>query len=344
MQSDVKKANLEIIAEKCGVSRMTVSRVLRNSPNVSKGTRRTVLRAAESLGFMPSGSISQSSMEYAKHYSVLFQEEYSLKDTYFSDIILSIQSKLFDHKFGCSLGVISNEYPDFIKLNNILRSQEISGVFVVGEIRQDYAEALQTNFGNVVFIDNPGEPGMDRPYSTICTDNVYGGRLALRHLLNLSRRRILLVAGRKGHYFTNDMVSAYKITLDEYGIDFDPALIVNADFHAAGGYESAAKALASGLEFDAVFSNDEMACGAMRAIQQAGRKIPQDVAVVGFDGLPMGEMAIPPLTTITVNRAEMGRLAVQKILDMEGGSFTQEPEKTCLFPKLLARESCGYKA
>lgn len=342
MPSDVKKANLETIAEKCGVSRMTVSRVLRNSPSVSRETRRAVLKAAESFGFIPSGSAPQSLTESTKHYCVLFQEEYSLKDAYFSDIILSIQSALFEHKYGCSFGVISGEYHDFVKLANILRAQETSGVFVVGEIRSDYAESLQSGFENVVFIDNPGEPGADRPHTTICTDNIYGGRLAIRHLLDLGRRRILLVAGRKGHYFTNDMLSAYRITLDEYGVDFDPELVVNADFHASGGYEAARHAISSGLEFDAVFSNDEMACGAMRAIRQAGRRVPQDVSVVGFDGLPMGEICMPSLTTVVVDRAGMGRLAVKRLLDMEE-SLAKNPEKLCLFPELLVRESSGYK-
>jgi LacI family transcriptional regulator len=160
----------------------------------------------------------------------------------------------------------------------------------------------------------------------------------------MGRRRVLLIAGRRGHYFTNDMVSAYRITLDECGVDFDPALVVNADFHADGGYEAARQALFSGLEFDAVFSNDEMACGAMRAIQQAGRRIPLDVAVVGFDGLPIGAMSMPSLTTVVVDRAGMGRLAVKRLLDMEESSMMENPEKVCLFPGLLIRESCGFKA
>jgi len=339
-----RKPTLTLIARKCGVSKMTVSRVLRNEPNVSGATRELVMRVAEKVGFQPSGCYHVNHNPSTQHYYVLFQREYSAKDAFFRGIIFSIQAALFERGWGCSFGVVKNDYAEFLKLNRILRSQDVSGILVVGEIPTSYANVLQTNFLNLVFIDYPGDPGIEQPYNAVCTDNVYGGHLAMNHLLKLGRKRVLLIGGRKGHYFSNDLLRAYEETLREHSLGIDPRLITDADFHVTGGYEAAKRAREDGVTFDAIFSNDEMACGAIKALKQAGIKVPTDVSVVGFDGLPIGEVVSPALTTIVVDREKMGRLAVKRLLALEQEMGTEERyEKVGLFPKLLIRESCGAR-
>jgi DNA-binding LacI/PurR family transcriptional regulator len=107
-------------------------------------------------------------------------------------------------------------------------------------------------------------------------------------------------------------------------------------------WEAATRAREDGVTFDAIVSNDEMACGAIKALKQARIKVPTDVSVVGFDGLPIGEVVSPALTTIVVDREKMGRLAVKRLLALEQEMGTEERfEKVGLFPKLLIRESCG---
>lgn len=344
MVTAAKKANLTMIAEKCGVSKMTVTRVFRNDPHVSAKTRQFVLRVAEEVDFMPVGCYGPRSAQKVKHYGILFQKEYSINDAYFSDIILSIQQELFKHGLGCSFGIIENKYADFIKLNNILQSKDISGVFVVGEVPADYANTLQTNFRNLVIMDYPGHPGISQPYNAIYPDNVFGGHLAMRHLFKLGRQRILLLVGRQGHYFTNDLLRAYQEALEEHEIEMDPRLIVYADFHVKGGYGAVKRVMNMCVEFDAVFSNDEMAYGAMTALKESGLKVPLEVSVIGFDGLPIGELARPELTTIKVDRKKMGRMAVNRLLAMENEKGAEKRfEKISFFPELIVRDSCGGK-
>lgn len=342
----LEKNSMAAIARTCGVSKMTVSRVLRNDPNVSELTRLRVIRAAEKTGFLlPNTRRGSGRAISIRHFYILFQQDYSLNDAYFSEIILSVQGELFQRGFGCSLAVVKDDYSDFIKLSNIIRSSNTSGVFVAGEIPNNYAEALQKTFINLVFVDYPGDPDIRGPYQAICTDQLFGAQLAIRYLLRLGRKRILLMCGKPGHYFTNDLIQAYRMELGKLDMEVTKDLITYGDFHVSGGYESTKRALKEGIEFDAVLSNDEMACGAMRAITEHGLAIPEDVSVVGFDGLPMGEIVSPRLTTIVVDRAMMGRLAVERLLALnETSPVLGTAEKISLYPKLLIRESCGGKS
>jgi len=337
-----KKPTVTLIAKKCGMSKMTVSRVLRNEPNVSATTRDFVLRTAEKVGFKPPGGYGVTRRASLRDYSILFQSEYSRKDAFFSRIISTVQQELFARGFSCSLGIIEKDYADFLKLNQLLCSREVRGVLVVGEIPTHYANILQTNFLNLVFVDYPGHPRIEKPYNAVCIDNVYGGHLALNHLFKMGRRQVLLLSGRQGHYFSDDLLRAYQEGLAEHNIEFNPSLVVSADFHVTGGYIAVRQVLQSGIRFDAVFSNDEMACGAIKALKEAGIGVPADVAVIGFDGLEIGEVISPALTTVMVDRENMGRLAVKRLLTMEQETGDDEKfERISLFPKLLIRASCG---
>ena len=253
MTMNTNKVNLALIARQSGVSKMTVSRVLRNEEKVSPKTRRLVLQVAERMGFVPAKS--RRPRKDAGHYYILFQQSYSINDAYFSGIILSIQNTLFEQGCGCSFGIINEEYSDFLKLNAIMKSRDVSGAFVIGDIPARDANTLLESFSDIIFIDYPGGPTLDYPYNSIATDNVYGGHQAVRHLLSLGRHRIVLLAGCKGHYFTNDLLRAYEETLAEYDMEFDPSLVLHGNFHIDGGYEAVSAALREGLKFDAIFTN-----------------------------------------------------------------------------------------
>lgn len=341
--TEARKPNMSAIAEMCGVSKMTVSRIFKGDPNVSASTRELVLRVAEKSGFIPPTGNRRSEDSAARHYYVVFTEDSSVSDAYFSEIILSIQQQLFDHGCGCSLGIVNENYSDFVKLHSMLRPKTTAGVIIVGDIQIDYANMLRASFANVVFVDYPGDPGITGPYQTVCTDQLYGAHMAMRHLLGLGRIRILLICGKEGHYFSTDLLRAYEEELSTRCIELDRSLIAFADFHADGGYQATMRVLEAGRQFDAVFTNDEMACGAMKALQEHGVRIPEDVSVVGFDGLPIGAAVNPALTTVVVDRARMGRIAVEQLLERHTQANATLGEKISLFPTMLVRQSCGGK-
>lgn len=339
MNQPAKKVNLTRIAEICGVSKMTVSRAIRNDPNVAESTRQLVLRVAERENYLPSGYNGPDGDACLKQYYVLFQKDASLQDGYFGDIIRTIQQDLFQRGRSCSFGIIEDDYQEFLKLFGMLQTANVGGVVIVGTASADAVNTLIRHFGNVVLVDNPGGPDLAGPCGAVFCENAYGCKMAVRHLLDLARRRILLITGPEGHYFSTAMIDGYRQAHAERGLEVDPARIVRGDFHINGAYQAVKEA---GAPFDAVFSNDEGACGAVRALSERGIAVPDDVSIVGFDNLQIGEVITPALTTVDVHREEMGKKAVELLLRLESSESTEDVlERVSLYPKLVVRDSCG---
>ena len=155
VKTSANRMTISRLAEACGVSYMTVHRVLRDDPKVADDTRRMVLTTAEKMGFAPKRLKRFDAAVRWNTYHVLFQNAYSLADAYFSEIILGIQAELFSRGRSCSFGVLTDSYPDFVRLTDMM-ADSTAGVFFVGDIQPSYARALQKSYGKVVFIDNPG--------------------------------------------------------------------------------------------------------------------------------------------------------------------------------------------
>jgi LacI family transcriptional regulator len=321
---------------------MTVSRVLRNHPKVSDTTRNKVLRAAQEANYFPPLCRQNSSAKQGLQYYILFQQDRLLKDAFFSDIILSMQKELFEAGHGCSFGVIKTEYSEFIRMLSIIQAGNTDGVLVVGDVLPEYVNILIERFPKLVMVDHPGNADITKSYNSVICDQQLGSCMAVNHLIKLRRKKILLIHGPKGHYFTKQMLAGYMETLLDNDIDFDPRLTLAGDFHMKGGYDAVKHALKERIEFDAIFANDEMACGALQALHEADISVPDKVSIVGFDGLIAGEAASPPLTTIMVDRHEMGSMAVRRLLGMEEESERfSDYIKVSLFPRLVVRQSCG---
>ena len=338
------KASIADIAKICGVSKMTVSRAIRNRPNVSEATRQLVLRVAERENYIPSGYGSGKGDRRLtnKQYHVLFQKETSLQDVFFSEIIRTIQQELFGRGKNCSVSIIDDEYGEFLKLYDMLQTGNVAGIFVVGPFAPRCVNALLEKFCNVVLVDNPGGAELARPCSGVFCENSRGALSAVRHLLRLGRSRVLLISGPEDNYFSKSLIEGYGAALTEASIAVDDNMMLEGNFRMNGGWSSTKKALETGLRFDAVFSNDEMACGAIKALREAGMEIPRDVAVVGYDNLDIGRAVNPALTTMAVDREKMGRRAVELLLKMEKERHADvAAERIGLMPGLVVRESCG---
>jgi len=319
---------------------MTVSRVLRNDLRVSEETKALVNRVAEELGYFPGGR--GKSNEVTTGYYILFQSMYANKGSFFSDLILSIQNELFNEGHSCSLGIIRNDYTQFVKLLNLMRNGNTQGIFLVGDAPLEYIEILLERFNDVVFVDNPGGPRITHPYNAVVVDNMRGSYVAVNHLIKLGRKKILLVLGSEGHYFSSQLHEGYKMALQDNGLEYDADMVLFGNYNTEGGHRAVASALTMEKQFDAVFSNDQMACGAIKAIRSAGYKIPSDIAVMGFDGLSIGENVRPALSTMQTNTVDMGRVAVKRLLELRGVENASERfTSTSIFPTLLIRESCG---
>ncbi len=326
---------------------MTVSRALRNDPNVSGENRERILEVAERENYLPARSRNGNSVSQsiAREYYVLYQDGATMAQAFTGEISRSVQRELFRQGRNCSFAAIADVYAEFLRLLDMLHSRRADGVILAGPVSREYINALTDSFTNVVLVDNAGGPGLIHPYNAISCEYAYGCALAVRHLLNLDRRRILLINGPEGSYLSDDLLAGYKQALEERDIDFDEELVIVTELDLNGGYLAAKRAIESGIDFDAVFANDELAFGAVKAVKEAGLVAPDDVAVAGVGNLALGEALYPALTTVDVDREEMGRLAVERLLLLESsGSQEATHRRINIFPKLLVRDSCGARA
>jgi LacI family transcriptional regulator len=177
--------------------------------------------------------------------------------------------------------------------------------------------------------------------NSLDVDNVEGARLATAHLLEHGRKLVATIMGPQNMFPGHDRNHGYCLALQEKGMLKDAALTAEGDFTEAGGYVAMQKLLP--CHPDAVFAaSDTMASGALRAIREAGLRVPEDIAVVGYDDMPIAAQMVPPLTTIRQPIQRMGALAVETLIEIihnPGG----EPRHIVLQPELIIRESCGRK-
>ena len=168
-------------------------------------------------------------------------------------------------------------------------------------------------------------------------DNFEGGRLATEHLVQLGHRRIAFIGGAPGHPDSDERHRGYMAALDAGGVTYDPNLIVPGMYHEGSGLEAVEQLLEKKRRFTAIFAaNDQMAFGAALGLHRRSLKVPDDVSLVGFDGLISSAFSLPPLTTVTYPSQEMGRLAASAMLQLLRGGKVVAVVPT---PQIVVRES-----
>lgn len=337
METNQRKTVAAIAAE-CSVSAMTVSRALRNDAKVREETRRQIVAAAERLGYIRAPRMGRPGhFEPGKRGKVeLIAGTVGRSMAIFhSQLIVSIEQRLAKAGVECVIRTCSGNYEQFITLLENLRSSGAGTAMLVGSFIPEQLAALLDAVPDAVLLDNPGiSPSKT---STFSFDNVQAARLAVGHLTGCGRKRILLLSGVADHFFSRDIEQGYRNAVAASGLPFDPELVLHADFTADSAHDVLGGAIDSGLNFDAVFTNDEMAAGVFRALLERGKKIPQDVAVCGCDGLPVGMQLFPRLTTVALDYEELGSMAVEYVLDSERDR--KNPLRIQLLPRLETRES-----
>jgi LacI family transcriptional regulator len=326
---------LSDIADDVGVSIMTVSRALADRPGVAVETKQRVLEAARRLGYS-SPSARAATRASTSTIGVLVN---NIGTEYISEIIDGISNILDVASYDI---VIYNPYrlrrtPDDYVFD--VSQRGVDGLLIAAaNILQsiDYLEQICQQRFPIVFIDQR-VAGSSIPYVT--ADNRQGAFDATRYLIQLGHRRIGFVAGPMNESPSGERMVGYRDALTQNGIPFDEGCVRYGDFSRQSGYASARALLALDPRPTAIFaSNDPMAFGAMKAIQQAGLRIPEDISVVGFDDIASSAETHPPLTTVRQPLREMGRLGAQILLDMLRGH--PHLPKAELRTSLILRDSC----
>lgn len=335
---------LKHIAQYTGLSIMTVSRVVRGRPDVSPESRRKVLGTVRRLGYIPNPAAQLLVSRTApgartdRIIGAIFSREVVTSHSYFAGIIQGIADEA--RRFDCHLllGYGLGDATQPLDYPRMIREMMTRWLILVGKVAPRLVRQLHGTGFSLVLVDM--RPPLRDVDAVVC-DDAQGAYEAARHLIKLGHRRIALIRGPARHPFSQALTSGYRRGLHEAGIPLRDDLVVEAPLRPEGGYEAAERLLKGQSRPTAIFTNDDVAIGAMRAIHDRGLTVPDDVALVGYDDIEYAAHTTPPLTTVAVPKEEMGRLAVRRaIAQMEQGE-RHVFSTTVVSHTLLIRSSCG---
>jgi len=306
------------IAALAGVSQPTVSRALSGNPAVSEETRRRVLEAAEQLHYKVDKNASGLRRQRAKTLALLFFEEgpeTAVLNPFYLSLVGPMVRRCSEHGYDLLISIQQLSSDWHVDYED---SRKADGIILLGY--GDYLEyrpKLEQLVDRGAHFVRWGTGGDGQLGMTVSSDNERGGFEATTHLLQQGRRKIAFV-GTAGPGFpeVQERYRGYSRALRAAGIAPDERLQVDAAPDEADGRAAAEQLLARGAEFDAIFAaSDVAAIGAMHALQQAGRDVPESVVVVGFDDIPAACLASPPLTTVTQDARAAAEALVDALID-----------------------------
>ncbi len=330
---------LEEIGRLAGVSRSTVSRVINNHESVSPVVRQRVMQVIEQTGYRPHAAARSLAAQRTRVLGLVIPRSVQVffADPYFPRLIQGIAQACNANDYTLSLFMFHTEAEEQDLYPRVLSRGLMDGVIISSSTEDDpLIPRLLSNDMPFVLI---GRPLLDAPVNYVDVDNVAGVRRAVTHLVRLGRRRIGHISGPLNTAVGRDRRQGYVEALVERGLPVREELIVESDFSETGGYMAARQLISAGV--DAICAAaDKMALGALRALHEAGRHVPEDVALTGFDDLEAAALAQPPLTTVRQPIRRTGITAVETLLDvLDNGD---QPTHHLILPtQLVIRESCG---
>jgi LacI family transcriptional regulator len=322
------------VADKAGVSATTVSHVINNTRFVSDVLRERVQRAMTELNYRPN-TLARSLRLGQTHTLGLILPDSA--NPFFAEIGHAIEAAAFERGYSVILCNTENDPTKELLYTNVLENRQVDGMVFVATGRDH--NALSTIVRNglpLVVVDRDlGSLGLD----AVTTNNYQGGLLATQHLIELGHTIIGCITGPSDLTPSAERVTGYSHALREANLGGRETLLLRGDFHVPSGLEAATRLLRQDPRPTALFvCNDLMAIGALHAAAQLGLRVPDDVAIVGFDDIELASYTIPPLTTVCQPKQEIGHTAIQLILDRMA-SPARLPRHEILRPQLVIRAS-----
>lgn len=327
------------VAQRAGVSPTTVSHVVNNTRYVSEEVRARVNAVMEELGYRPNALARSLRRGETQTLGLILPDS---ANPFFAEVGRSIEAAAFETGYNV---ILCNTEGDLEKESlyvDVLMKKQVDGVIFVAA--GDHSGALQAILkrGGLVVVVDRDLAGVT--LDTVLSDNYQGGYLATRHLIALGHRRIACIAGPSNLTPSAQRVLGYRQALEEAGLPFDEGLLLRGDFHPESGRQATHTLLARPQAPSAIFAcNDMMAIGALRAAAERGMRVPQDLAVVGYDDIELASFTNPPLTTVQQPKDQIGKTAVRLLLER----FVQRdlpPRRELLPSTLIVRGSCGGMA
>ena len=329
------------VAKLANVSRMTVTRVMRND-SVRKETRQRVLCAMRELGYVPSRaaqamrSLDPLRSSQATCFALVFGVDTQKADDFFCEVTRGIEKKASE--FGlCALQVhwLEDIENSWLKMQTVLSIDGLCGVILVGQFSSEEVSAIKKVNANIVIVDGPVPDGVKA--AGVESDNSGGCELALCHLIECNVKKPLILTGPKEHYFSQAMM----IAVDKYREQFESLEVLNTDYTSEMAKKCVNKLIDSNIEFDAIFGNDTLCIGAMKALAEHDIRIPEDVKIIGFDDIPLCQFLTPSLSSIHIDKQHLGGEAVKVLVDIVRKGKKADNIRLKINSELRKRESTG---
>lgn len=329
---------LEDIAQMSGYSRSTVSRVINGDINVSDKTREKIMEVIRKYDFQPNLAARGLAVGHTRVLGLVIPKGVSaiFEEPFFALLIQGVSSRCNALDYSVMLWLAEPDYERRM-INKILYNGLADGVIVASMLENDsIIDSLRQN-GLLPFVLIGRHPVYDQ-ISYLDVDNRSGAREAVLYLLQQGRRRIATLAGPQNMTGGSNRYLGYLDALNQHGLPLDPDLVAETDFSDAGGYLGMQRLLAH--KPDAIFAaSDTLALAAIRAIRESGLRIPEDIAVIGFDDIPQASRSIPALSTVRQPISRLGALAAETLIEMIENTI-EEPRQVILPAELVLRDSC----
>lgn len=335
MGGAVQTVTIRDVAQKAGVSVATVSRAF-NGGTVKETTRRRVVEAADHLCYSPSSAARTLITHRTLTIGVLLPD---LHGEFFSEVIRGIDLEAQRHRYHL---LVSSSHSDKSEIEAAMRAMRgsVDGLILMSPHLD--ARTLRANVPPhlpVVLLNGPIE---DDRYDGVEIDNFGGARAMTRHLLARGHCRIAFVCGPGGNRDADERLRGYRVALEAGGIQPRPEWEAAGDFTEAGGYRAARALLKGRPQPTALFAaNDSMAIGALSAVHESGLAVPFEIAVAGFDDIPIARYVIPPLSSVRVPIGGLGRRATAKLIRAVEEKNEHVKKSEILPTKLIVRASTG---
>lgn len=305
------------VAKKAGVSLSTVSLVLNHKKNVSEETVKKVQQAIDKLDYHPRRSAQGLASKKSGNIGfILTSDHFSRAEPFYTKIFLGSEIEARKHNYYIILTTVAQKF-NKKSIPRLLLERNVDGVILAGKVPDGLIQYIQQIDIPILFIDY--FPANGGNYPAVLIDNIAGAKQAVKHLIKKGHNKIAFIGGDISHPSIQERFSGYKQALEEAKIPFNENLvIIDEDYPGdKNGYNALCKLQKRKATFTAIFAaNDAMAFGCMRCLKEKGIRVPDQIALIGFDDVDVSWQMEPQLTTIRVNKEDMGALAVKNMVDL----------------------------
>ncbi len=328
-----KSVTLNDVAENAGVSYQTVSRVINNHPNVAESTRQRVMASIRALNYSPNQAARSLVTKRSDMIAII-----NFGPTYYgpSQMVSNIIREAKRTGYRVTLSTMDSFSGDDVRIAlTDIRSQLIDGLIMIAPVFFDALEEIRVLIGDIPFVQI--DMARQNDIASVVIEQAYGAQLATEHLIDLGHRQIAEISGPLNWYGAVMRHENWLSTMQTH--ELPEHMTVEGDWSAQSGYEAVNTLLDTGHDFTGIVAgNDQMAIGAIAALTDAGRSVPEDVSVVGFDNIPEAAYLRPALTTIYQDFAALGEQSVDYLVSLIKNPQTPVHQRV-LYPELIIRNS-----